>query len=91
MCKMKAVAGRSFAGKRHYNPMKTILLLAAAVMSLALNSCAYFGETDPFYADGHRRSPFYGRFHTYTTKSITSKSIDTIHYTYPSSGRSGVR
>ncbi|HWB01962.1 MAG TPA: hypothetical protein VG796_02990 [Verrucomicrobiales bacterium] len=40
--------------------MKTILLIAAAVLPLVLNSCSYIGETEPFYADGHRRGTYYG-------------------------------
>jgi hypothetical protein len=47
-------------GRDLLHPMKTILLLAAATLPLVLNSCRYIGETEPHYADGHRRGMYYG-------------------------------
>ncbi|HEX2748350.1 MAG TPA: hypothetical protein VHM91_10160 [Verrucomicrobiales bacterium] len=67
---------------------KTILLLAAAVLPLIMNSCSFIGEGDPFYADGHRRTTYYGRHHNYTSVSLGSQPAQ---YTYPNSGRSGMR
>jgi hypothetical protein len=57
---MNAVAGCHHVRTRPLLPMKNILLIAATVLPLFLNSCHYFGETEPFYADGHRRGTYYG-------------------------------
>jgi hypothetical protein len=82
--------------------MKTILLIAAAVLPLVLNSCRYIGETEPFYADGHRRAmyygvqqeipPLFGGGHQKTVGSTTYITRDHMMWqTYPNNGRNGAR
>ncbi len=88
MCKMPPVPGLLRSPDMTSSLMKPILLLFAAVLPLVLNSCSFVGETDPYYADGHRRSPYYGRSGTYTIDSLATQ---TGRYTAPSNGRSGLR
>jgi hypothetical protein len=106
MCMMNVVAGHHYVRTRPLLLMKNILLIAAAVLPLVLNSCRYIGETEPFYADGHRRGtyygakdeipPLFGRHHTtgvyVNGQSTTYITRDHMMWsTYPNYGRNGAR